>query len=118
VPLEPTTLTFRQFADIYNERHVFAEGFAMGNTIDYRLRPFVEHFGARPLAEIRTADVKELIADLRKPKLAGRRNKPRTFSPASLNHTIEILRHMMSWTVGREYIYRTPFRRGTETLNS
>jgi hypothetical protein len=24
--------------------------------------------------------------------------------------------HMMNWAVGREYIDRTPFRRGTETL--
>jgi hypothetical protein len=37
-------------------------------------------------------------------------------SPASVNRTIELLRHMMNWAVGREYIGRTPFRRGTETL--
>jgi integrase len=30
--------------------------------------------------------------------------------------TIELLRHMMNWAVGREYLERTPFRRGTETL--
>ena len=26
------------------------------------------------------------------------------------------MRHMMNWAVGREYLDRTPFRRGTETL--
>ncbi len=116
VTLEPTTVTFRQFAEIYKERHVFAKALAIGNTIDYRLRPIIAHFGDRSLAEIRTADVEDFIADLKKPKIAGRRKKPRTLSPASINRTIEIMRHMMHWAVGREYLERTPFRRGTETL--
>jgi integrase len=116
VPLEPTTLTFREFADIYKERHVFAKALAIGKTIDYRLRSLMDHFGNRPLAEIKTADVEDFIADLRKPKIAGRRKRPRILSPASINRTIEIMRHMMNWAVGREYIEKTPFRRGTETL--
>jgi hypothetical protein len=53
---------------------------------------------------------------LRKPHIAGRRKTPRVLAPASVNRTIELLRHMMNWAVGREYIDRTPFRRGTETL--
>ena len=96
VPLETTTLTFRQFADIYKERHVFAKALAIGKTIEYRLRPLMDHFGNWPLAEIKTADVEDFIADLRKPKIAGRRKKPRTLSPASINRTIEIMRHMMN----------------------
>jgi len=111
-----TALTFEQFADIYKERHVFAKKLAIGKTIDYRLKPILEYFGDRPLAEIRTADVEDFIADLRKPRIAGRRRTPRVLAPASINRTIEILRHMMNWAVGREYIDRTPFRRGTETL--
>jgi hypothetical protein len=109
-------LTFRQFAELYKERHVFAKKLAIGNTIDYRLKPIIGYFGDRPLAEIRTADVEDFIADLRKPGIAGRRKTPRVLAPASINRTIEILRHMMNWAVGREYIDRTPFRRGTETL--
>ena len=112
-----TALTFRQFAHIYKERHVFAKKLAIGKTIDYRLKPIIEYFGDRPLAEIRTADVEDFIADLRKPRIAGRRKTPRVLAPASINRTIEILRHMMNWAVGREYIDRTPFRRGTETLD-
>jgi integrase len=111
-----TELTFRQFADIYKERHVFAKRLAISKTIDYRLQPITEYFGDRPFAEIRTADVEDFIADLRKPRIAGRRKTPRVLAPASINRTIEILRHMMNWAVGREYIDRTPFRRGTETL--
>ena len=115
---EPATkaLAFRQFAEIYKERHVLAKKLAIGKTIDYRLRPIVDYFGDRTLAEIRTADVEDFIADLRKPHIAGRRKTPRTLKPASINRTIEILRHMMNWAVGREYLDRTPFRRGTETL--
>jgi integrase len=116
LPREQTALTFRQFADIYKERHVFAKKLAIGETIDYRLRPIVQHFGDRPLPGIRTGDVEDFIAELRKPRIAGRRKNPRTLSPASINRTIEIMRHMMNWAVGREYIDRTPFRRGTETL--
>jgi integrase len=113
---EATTLIFRQFAEIYKERHVFAKKLAIGKTIDYRLRPIIEYFSDRPLAWIRTSDVEDFLADLRKPHIAGRRKTPRVLSPASVNRTIEILRHMMNWAVGREYIDRTPFRRGTETL--
>jgi integrase len=114
-PRTVSPLTFQQFAEIYKERHVFAKKLAIGKTIDYRLRPILEHFGDRLLPEIKTADVEDFIADLRKPRIAARR-KPRTLKPASINRTIEILRHMMNWAVGREYIDRTPFRRGTETL--
>ncbi len=109
-------LTFTQFAEIYKERHVFAKKLAISRTIDYRLKPIVEYFGDRLLTEIRTADVEDFIADLRKPRIAGRRKTPRVLAPASINRTIEILRHMMNWAVGRQYIDRTPFRRGTETL--
>ena len=35
---------------------------------------------------------------------------------ASVNRSIEILRHMLNWAIGREYLDKTPFRRGTETL--
>lgn len=75
VPREPTTLTFRQFTEIYKERHVFAKKLAIGKTIDYRLRPIIEHFGDRLLAEIRTSDVEDFIADLRKPHIAGRSSR-------------------------------------------
>ena len=46
---------------------------------------------------MRTADVDDFIANLRKPHIPGRRKTPRTLKPASINRTIEILRHMMNW---------------------
>ena len=35
---------------------------------------------------------------------------------ASDRRALGLLRHMLNWAVGREYLDRTPFRRGTEVL--
>ena len=40
----------------------------------------------------------------------------RRLTPASINRTLGLLRHMLNWAVGREHLGRTPFRRGTEVL--
>ena len=114
-PREVSPLTFRQLAEVYKERHVFAKGLAIGKTINYRLKPLIDQFGERPIAEIRTADVEDFIADLRKPRIVNRRPN-RTLTNASINRSIELLRHMLNWAIGRGYLDRTPFRRGTETL--
>jgi integrase len=114
-PRDVTTLTFREFADIYKQRHVFAKGLATGKTIDYRLKPLIDRFGDRALKEIKTADIEDFVADLKLPRIVNRQPN-KMLSPASINRTIELLRHMMNWAVGREYLERTPFRRGTETL--
>ncbi|MEP6934881.1 MAG: hypothetical protein ABI988_13230 [Nitrospirota bacterium] len=53
---------------------------------------------------------------MRKPRIVHRQKEPRTLTPASINRTFQLMRHMMNWAVGREYLERTPFRRGTETL--
>jgi hypothetical protein len=37
-PRDVTTLTFREFAEIYKQRHVQAKGLANAATIDYRLK--------------------------------------------------------------------------------
>ena len=114
-PKEVTTLTFSDFADIYKERHVEAKQLAIAETIDYRLKPLIDRFGDRVLAEIKTADIEDFIADLKKPRVVNRQ-PDRTLSPSSINRVIELMRHMMNWAVGREYLDRTPFRRGTEAL--
>jgi integrase len=68
------------------------------------------------LADIKTAAVEDFVADLRKPRIVNREAESRSLTPASVNRIIELLRHMLNWAVGREYIERTPFRRGSETL--
>ena len=115
-PREVRPQTFREFAQVYKERHVVAKRLALARSIDYCLKPFIEHFGDRPLESIRTADIEDFIADLRKPRIVNRRKGLRTLAPASINRTIELMRHMLNWAVGREYLDRTPFRRGSETL--
>jgi|SRR4051794_39701598 hypothetical protein len=52
---------------------------------------------------------------LKLPRVVNRQPN-RTLSAASISRTVELLRHMMNWAVGREYLDRTPFHRGTETL--
>jgi integrase len=112
---EPSPLTFRAFAEVYKARHVVAKGLALASTIDYRLKPLLERFGDRQLAEIRTADIEDFVADLKKPRVVNT-IEGRTLTPASINRTLGLLRHMLNWAVGREYLERTPFRRGTEVL--
>jgi integrase len=114
-PRETAPLTLAQLTERYRERHVVAKGLALAKTIDYRLKPIVARFGECAIGDIRTADVEDFIADLRKPREGGF-TLGRPLSPASINRTIELLRHMLSWAVGREYLDQTPFRRGSETL--
>jgi hypothetical protein len=47
------------------QRHVLAKGLAIGKTIDYRLKPLIDRFGDRVLADVRTADIEDFIADLK-----------------------------------------------------
>jgi integrase len=54
--------------------------------------------------------------DLRKPRKIGRRPGLRPLTPATINRTVDRLRHMFNWAVGREYLDRTPFKGGTTTL--
>jgi integrase len=114
-PVETSPLTFSKFADVYKQRHVLAKGLALADTIDYRLKPLIERFGDRLLAEIKTADIEDFVADLKKPRVVNSIDG-RTLTPASINRTLGLLRHMLNWAVGREYLDRTPFRRGTEVL--
>ena len=108
-------LTFAQFAQLYADKHARAKDLALAKTIDYRLKPLIERFGLRRLGDIKTADIEDFIAELRQPRQVNGRPE-RTLKPASINRSLEILRHMFNWAVGREYIDRTPFRRGSETL--
>jgi site-specific recombinase XerD len=115
VPREAAPLTFRECTERYTERHVIAKDLALAKTIHYRLKPLLERFGDRPLSEIRTADIEDFITDLKKPRAGGPAHG-RPLSPASINRNLQLLRHIFNWAVGREYIDRTPFRRGNVTL--
>ncbi len=108
-------LTFAQFAQLYADKHARAKNLALAKTIDYRLKPLIAFFGPRRLTDIKTADIEDFIAELRKPRRVN--GQPgRTLRPASVNRSVELLRHMLNWAVDREYIDKTPFRRGSATL--
>jgi integrase len=113
--IEAVPLTFGKFAEVYKQRHVLAKGLALSSTIDYRLKPLIERFGERPIAEIKTADIDDFVADMKQPRVVNSLDG-RRLTPASINRTLGLLRHMLNWAVGREYLDRTPFRRGTEVL--
>ena len=108
-------LTFAQFAQLYADKHARAKNLALAKTIDYRLKPLIACFGRRRLTDIKTADIEDFIAELRKPRRVSHQTG-RRLKPASINRHLELLRHMLNWAVAREYIDHTPFRRGSETL--
>ena len=108
-------LTFAQFAQLYADKHARAKNLALAKTIDYRLKPLIEFFGPRRLTDIKTADIEDFIAELRKPRRVN--GQPgRTLRPASVNRSVELLRHMLNWAVAREILDKMPFRRGSATL--
>ncbi len=108
-------MTFRELAEIYREQHVIPKRLAMGKNYTWSVKPFVDRFGDRALGDIRTADVQDFIADLRKPRAVHRRGV-RVLSPSAVNRIVDLLRHMLNWAVGRELLTSTPFKRGSETL--
>ncbi len=114
-PADISPMTFRKFAEVYTQRHVLAKGLALASTIGYRLKPLIQRFGERAIADIKTADIDDFVADLKQPRMVNGLDG-RRLTPASINRTLGLLRHMLNWAVGREYLEKTPFRRGTEVL--
>jgi integrase len=115
-PVATTNMTFCELAALYKERHVIANGLALAKDFDWSVRPYIERFGDWPLTDIKTSDVDDFIADLRKPRIIGGRPDPRLLTPGAINRIVDLLRHMLNWAVGREYLERTPFKRGNVTL--
>src|SRR5262249_41924003 len=93
-------LTFDRFADLYVERYVKAKGLTSADTIEYRLRPIRAHFGPKLLSDIKTADVEDFVATLRRSTIFVRNQKrPRTRRPATINRYLSLLGHMFNWAV-------------------
>ncbi len=99
-------LTFDAFADLYIERYVELRQLRSQDTVEFRLRLLRKRFGHLRLRDIRVGEIEDLIQDL---KARGRK-------PATVNRSLALLRHMMNWAIGREYLRETPFRRGTQAL--
>ena len=99
-------LTFGAFADLYMERHVKLRQLRSQDTVEFRLRLLRKRFGHLRLRDIRVGEIEDLVQDL---KARGRK-------PATVNRSLALLRHMMNWAIGREYLRETPFRRGTQAI--
>jgi integrase len=110
-------MTFNALADLYVERYVTPNALSSADTIDSRLTPLRAQFGLTLLCDIRTADVEDFVARLKTPTTFAPHHKtPRVRRPATINRYLSLLRHMFNWAVAREYLERTPFRRGNATL--
>ena len=114
-PADRAGLTFQKFSEIYAERYVAAKALKTAGAIEYRLKPLRAYFGQRTLGDMKTADIEDFVADLKKPRTVNRQ-KNRTLSTASINRSLALLRHMLNWAVAREHLEKTPFRRGGEAL--
>jgi hypothetical protein len=106
-------MTFREFADIYKERHAVAKKLSLARTIDWRIRRCWSgsEIGRWPTSRLPTLKTSSQTSASRASSVSVPR---RCLTPASINRTIELLRHMLNWAVAREYLEKTPFRRGTD----
>jgi hypothetical protein len=92
-PREVSPMTFREFTDIYKERHAVAKKVSRARTIDWGIRPILERFGDWALTDIKTADIEDFIADLRGLRIVGKRAKewcltqPPSIAPSSCSAT-------------------------------
>lgn len=117
----PTSITFRQFADIYVKEHVkkFCKPSALRNVPSQRRR--VEQilvpsgagslipFGDKPIVDIATHDVEMLDAALMAVKPRQRRS---TGGRIARNRIMQLLKAMMNWAIAKGYRSDTPFKRG------
>jgi integrase len=102
----PAPLTFNDFGDLYIKRYVELRNLRSRSTIEYRMRLLRSRFGKRQLSEIRVADIEDMVRDLK----AARKK------PATVNRHLALLRAMLNWAVEREYLDKTPFRKGSQAL--
>jgi integrase len=101
--------TFADLARIYEERYIAGKRLRTAGDFKWRVKPLLERFGTMPITSIRTGDVEDWQADLRKPRMVnGVRRSP---SAATVNRAVEDLRRMLNWAVSREYIPSSPFTR-------
>jgi len=110
-------LTFSAFADVYLDRYVKANGLKSVATIECRMATIKAHFGDRALTDIRTADLEDFLAHLRQPMvLAPGQKTERTRRPATVNRYRSQLVQMFNWAISRDYVERSPFAKGGQTL--
>jgi len=107
---EGRPMTLAHLAKIYEDRYIVGKGLKTASDFKWRVKPLLKRFGNTPIANIRTGDVEDWQAELRKPRLVHQvMRKP---SAATVNRAVEDLRRMLNWAVSREYMSSSPFTRG------
>jgi integrase len=109
--IKPRHIAKRRYADPA-EREQAADR-AAANFVKWTAKRALAWFGHKPITEIRKADVDDYRADLNQPSRVNRQDGL-VLSVASVNRELAFLRHLFNWAVGREYLERTPFKRGSE----
>jgi integrase len=99
-------LSFSDCVDCYVQRYIKLRELRSGEEMEQRLELLKARWKGLRLIDIRVGEIEDLIADL----------KARGKKPATINRYLSLLRHMFNWAVGREYLDRTPFRRGNQAL--
>jgi integrase len=103
-------ITCADLVKLFEDRYIAAKRLKTADDFKWRVKPITARFGAMPLTAIRTADIEDWQADLRKPRMVC--GVLRCPSAATVNRAVEDLRRMLNWAVGREYMPTTPFRKG------
>ena len=103
-------MTFAQLAKVYEERYVNGRNLKTASEFKWRVKPLIERFGNVAITKIRTGDVEDWQAYLRKPRLIN--GTMRAPSAVTVNRAVEDLRRMLNWAVSREYLLSSPFARG------
>jgi integrase len=103
-------MTFVQLAKLYEERYVIAKNLKTAGEFKWRVKSLIERFAAMPITKIRTGDVEDWQAQLRKPRFVN--GMMRAPSAATVNRAVEDLRRILNWAVSREYMPSSPFTRG------
>jgi integrase len=99
-------ITFEELGDLYTKRYVELNNLRSHSTIKYRMRLLRSRFGTRQLTDIRVSDIEDMVRDLK----AARKK------PATVNRHLALLRAMLNWAVEREYLDKTPFRKGSQAV--
>lgn len=99
-------LSFSECAERYEQRYIRLRALRSGDEMVQRLAILKKRWRDLRLIDIKVGEIEDLIADL---KAKGKK-------PATVNRYLSLLRHMLNWAVGREYLDRTPFRRGNQAL--
>ncbi|HRV09617.1 MAG TPA: hypothetical protein P5568_14250, partial [Acidobacteriota bacterium] len=94
---EAPTTSLKELTDVYYEQYVLTEN-RHPQTKFSRLNLLTEQLGRIPAQELSPFDVTVYIS----------KRKRQGLSPATINKELAVLKHLLSWAVDQELIFRNP----------